>query len=646
MLYIINFIFLGDIVEAVEYSVKDLGKHNHKLTYFKVKFNKGQNTLSSLSMSVPTTAKKDEVIMQNLNKLFDESITKEKLVSTIEDEIAGLDNYTRVAKTAAIVATKLHAEQSAFANSKKGLYKIESLNQISKITISQRDTFKSYVMSEINQLEKPLKVIATKLSSDENLKSLSRTQLITMMAAQLMDFIETVAVEPETQAVCSDCDSAANSECLICKHIYCSNHLQTTDHNCSSQPGHSLSRKKEANTIITKDVRAPPGYLKKIKSDCCFVGCSQHRNIICCKVCASSYCKTHLASTNHMAKCGNVKSKKNGRFAGLCKKEGCNYRQVVECNKCQDKYCKKCVDPTVHNCDKNLNDEIFGKDSDDDASDVPIDDLFGDDEINEKMAATGNSTTIEVIPSPRTTVVSASTLSKSPAAKATAFSVAEVLNAQTNSTKDITQSPKQIVIKNGAIGRIPMPAEYSYSSNESEVEAPKRVRRQLLFARFMKPTTRLPIFRDETDPIFISLKAEKCTEWEILKDVNSEGFQVSRREHISNSEVYFKFVIPQTALRLDTNITCKEYESHADIEVFHVKESEYAGRLLEMMCVYYQIRGFDFMKFVPSYYGKNKKTDEESKTVAYFELLASKTYRYENVKCTKIKNDYVFKLRH
>lgn len=288
----------------MRYSVKDLKKCNHKLIYLKVKFNKRQNSISSLSITVPTTAKKNDVILQNMKRYFESTCTNETMVNSITDELAALDCHSRIAKTAAIAATKLHAEQSVISQNKKSkpsqqVEHPETKYSVNKITISQRDTFKSYMLSEKNELEKPLKVIAVKLSQDQNLKSLSKVQLITLMATQLMEFIRDTI--DAVEMVCADCDMTAKEECSKCRHNYCENHIQVSDHKCSGQPEHSLSNKNKSSSTVALP---PRGHLKKVKQSCFFVGCSQQRNIISCTSCYSYFCKTHMVSANHMKKCG------------------------------------------------------------------------------------------------------------------------------------------------------------------------------------------------------------------------------------------------------------------------------------------------------------------------------------------------------
>jgi hypothetical protein len=67
------------------------------------------------------TLKNDTVILKNMEDTFALSVTAEKLVCCIEDELAGLDSLSRSAKTAAAEATKLHAEQSKTTSSTSNL---------------------------------------------------------------------------------------------------------------------------------------------------------------------------------------------------------------------------------------------------------------------------------------------------------------------------------------------------------------------------------------------------------------------------------------------------------------------------------------------------------------------------------------------
>jgi hypothetical protein len=175
---------------------------------------------------------------------------------------------------------------------------------------------------------------------------------------------------------------------------------------------------------------------------------------------------------------------------------------------------------------------------------------------------------------------------------------------------------------------------------------PRRVKKKVdLVAKFFKPNPKLPKFKVETDPVYIRHLDESCSPWIELMVPSTDTIKMSRRVNDINKEIYFRFDLKGSGTRLDNNITFKEHETHADLEVFHILDSDYAGFILEMICVFYQFKLFEYFQFIPSYYSKNKKTDEESKTVHYFESLAGKIPKLGQVRCEKKGSNYIFKLR-
>jgi hypothetical protein len=230
--------------------------------------------------------------------------------------------------------------------------------------------------------------------------------------------------------------------------------------------------------------------------------------------------------------------------------------------------------------------------------------------------------------------------------------IVEVTNEATTSVPTPTTT---IIIKNNAIESIGMKriqkelgnhvVAGADSADSDDDAGPRRIKRKvLLLAKFNKPNPKLPKFKGETNPQFIKILTLNCSSWNLLTDICKDSIQMSRRVNNMNSEIYFRFDLKGSGTRLDNNIIFKEHQSHADLEVFHVLDSDYAGSMLEMICMYYQSIKFEFWQFVPHYYGKNKKNDEESKTVSYFESLAQRIPKRGYITCEKKGSNFVFKL--
>jgi hypothetical protein len=160
----------------VQYIIKDIGKHYHKINYIHVKYHKRQRTaIPTDDTIVPKTLKTDDVILKNLGDEFALSLTLDKLVCCIEDELAVLDSHSRSAKIAAIEATKIHAEQSTSTKgNKKTGNKNYNSNKPDKITKTQKEAIISYVQTEKDDIKKTLQTIADKVQSDTELQSLTR----------------------------------------------------------------------------------------------------------------------------------------------------------------------------------------------------------------------------------------------------------------------------------------------------------------------------------------------------------------------------------------------------------------------------------------------------------------------------------------